>query len=111
MAMTWKTAVIITAWAGLLLTFAAYIVNPIREAEQHIGAPVAGVLGLVHERCPSGWKDVSSRDEHTLVRSCERGGWLVVLGQDGRFEYGFQVDTPGAVFIFDETQVPQWPSS
>lgn len=59
--------------------------------------------------CPDGWDDKSGTAEHTQVKSCEREGWLVILNQDESFNYGVQLDTPGAKFVFDRTKVPGWP--
>ena len=91
------------------LVLAAYAFNPVEQAERQVAEPVARSLGITTGRCPGGWKDTSAEAEHAIVRSCSRDGWLVVL-QDGRFSHGFQLDTPGARFVFDPRGVPGWPS-
>lgn len=99
------------AAAALLAAFlvAAFVFNPIEEAEDHVAAPVAESLGITQGRCPDGWKDTSEEDEHTIVKSCQRGRWIVILDERNRFQHGFQVDTPGAEFVFDSRLVPGWP--
>lgn len=78
--------------------------------EENVVEPVADSLGVdLAGRCPGGWEDVSENDVHTLVRACEKDGWLVVLDQKGNFDHGFQIDTAGAEFKFDPSEVPGWP--
>src|SRR3990167_9699734 len=86
--------------ALVAIVVSTYAYNVVQKAENSIVEPVAKSLNIVAGRCPNGWKDVSAEDEHALVKSCERDGWLVVLDQQGRFDHGFQLDTPGAEFKF-----------
>jgi hypothetical protein len=60
--------------------------------------------------CPDGWEDTSTADEHTVVLSCERNNWLVVLNLDGTFSHGVQLNTEGAQFKFTPAEVPGWPA-
>jgi hypothetical protein len=60
--------------------------------------------------CPDGWEDKSSADEHTIVLSCERNNWLVVLNPDGSFSHGVPLNTAGAGFVFDPREVAEWPA-
>lgn len=64
----------------------------------------------VEAPCPSGWTDTSTADEHTIVLSCERNGWLVVLNPDGSFSHGVQLNTEGAQFKFNPREVQGWPA-
>jgi hypothetical protein len=64
----------------------------------------------VEAPCPSGWEDKSSADEHTIVLSCERNNWLVILNPDGSFSHGVPLNTAGAGFVFDPREVPEWPA-
>lgn len=96
------------AVALLALAVAAWLANPVEEAADHVVAPVAREAGILPSRCPSGWKDTTERDEHTRVFSCLKDDWLVILDQDGKFQHAVQLDTPGANFVFDSTQVPGW---
>lgn len=56
--------------------------------------------------CPSGWKDTSSRDEHTVVMSCSKDGWLVILDPNGGFGYALQDGR--SEFETDPRKVPGW---
>lgn len=100
-------ALIIAVTALAFVAITGY--NPVKDAATTAGEPVAKSLGITSGRCPDGWKDVSDADEHALVKSCQRNGWLVVLDDKGRFQHGFQLDTPGAEFKFDPREVPSWP--
>lgn len=95
------------ALAALAFAVAAYLGNPVGEVEDHVGEPVAGVLGFTHDRCPSGWDDVSSNDadEHAKAEVCERGDVLVKL-EDGRFNYAVVLGGP---FVCDPREVDGWP--
>ena len=99
------------AWRGVV-TFALAVVLVyefvIPEALDHGVKPVAEQVGVVSRLCPDGWKDVSSFDEHGRVLACERDGWLVWLTEDKEFSHGLQLDTPGAEFVFDPAEVPEW---
>jgi len=64
----------------------------------------------VHAPCPDGWEDTSTADEHTIVLSCARNNWLVVLNPDGSFGHGVQLNTEGAQFKFSPAEVPGWPA-
>ena len=100
----WLVAVVAVVAA---LAIANWIVNPVEEAVDHIGEPVAGSLGFTSGLCPDGWNDVSDTANDTLQRSCERGEWLVVLTRDGDFDYGLGDNQPAAVY--DSAAVPGWP--
>ena len=105
----WKTTLLLAlAMSALALALAWQAFNPVEEAADRVVAPVARSVGILQGLCPSGWEDVSARDEHARVRSCESNGWLVILDQEGKFEHGFQLDKPGALFVFDSGQVPGW---
>ena len=69
--------------------------------------PVAVALSVVHEQCPSGWKDVSATDIHLRVLSCQKGDWLVILKPDGSFDHGVKTGQD-ARFVFVEREVPGW---
>ena len=76
------------------------------------GEPALVAAGLIHTQCPGGWRDVSGRDLHVRVLSCERvvdgTRWLVVLTPAGEFDYGMALDTPGAAIVEVESGVPGW---
>ena len=94
---------------ALLALFVAWLAyNPVEEGADHVLAPVARSVGILPSLCKSGWEDVSSRDEHTRISSCKRDGWLVVLDEDGKFQHGVELDTPGATFKFRPEEVPDW---
>lgn len=99
-------------WAAgvtfMALVFAWLAVNPVEEAADHVGEPVAASLGLTNKLCPSGWKETSSSDEHARILSCEKDGWLVVLKDDEAFSHAVQLDTPGSEIVFNEAAVPGW---
>ena len=101
----WAVALVVAALA-LVLAWQAF--NPVEEAADRVVAPVARSVGLLSGQCPGGWEDRSARDEHARVRSCERNGWLVILDQEGKFQHGFQLDKPGAVFVLNPALVPGW---
>ena len=90
------------------VTWAIVGFNPAEEGADHIAEPVASSLGIVHERCPSGWDDVSATDVHMRSLACLRDGWLVVLTPDGLFSHAIQDNVPGSVIVEDPTQVPEW---
>lgn len=94
---------------ALVVALVALVVASYTKPAQIVVDPVAESVGLVSRTCPLGWKNVSVNDEHALVKSCENNGWLVVLTEDGEFNYGVQLDTPGAFFITNPEGVPGWP--
>jgi hypothetical protein len=57
--------------------------------------------------CPPSWADTSSRDEHTIVLSCSKDGWLVILQPSGAFSYALPPDA--SRFVFDAKEVRGWP--
>lgn len=63
---------------------------------------------VIHEHCPSGWEDNSAGAPDTLVLSCIKGKWIVILTTEGEFDHAFQLDTPGSEFIFDPARIPGW---
>lgn len=102
-----------------LIAFAAgaYVVNPVEEGVDHVGSPVAQVIGLVDGKCPDGWKADARRDEHTRISYCDRNGWRVYLHEDGKVSHG--CPTFGGVctgefikpdFANNRLDVPGWPN-
>lgn len=59
------------AWAGL---------NPVRET----GNTLPEVLGLNANACPAGWKSAADDGYDSIVRRCERDGWIVFLDDQGQ---------------------------
>ena len=91
------------------LVLAAYGFNPVEEAEQEIGEPIASSLGITSERCPDGWDDLSAGADHARAFVCARGAWRVILGSDGKtFSHAVELDRPGAVIVYDPAKVPGW---
>jgi hypothetical protein len=110
----WGVSAIAVAVAVAALGLsAATRVNPVDEAADRVGEPVAESLGVLKGQCPGGWQDESVSDEHAVVRSCSREvdgvTWLVILDEAGDFSHGFPKDTPGAEFVFEPEGVPRWP--
>lgn len=103
----WVLALAI-ALAALTFSWLASF-NPVEEAADHVAEPALMAAGVLSGTCPGGWEDVSARNEHVRVRSCERAGWLVILTPEGDFDHGLQLDTPGAQIIEDSKEVPGWP--
>lgn len=93
----------------LAFIWAAAAPNPAEEAGDHIIQPAAESLGISDDRC-RGWDDVSAKASDTIVKSCQKDGWLVVLDKDNEFSHCFQLDTPGAAFKYDPRECPKWPS-
>jgi hypothetical protein len=58
--------------------------------------------------CPAGWADTSATDEHGIVLSCSKDSWIVIVHEDGSFNYAWHKDQPGQ-FIFDKGLVALWP--
>jgi hypothetical protein len=56
--------------------------------------------------CPGGWRDTSTKDEHQRVLSCSKDGWLVILNEDGSFNYAWDGVSPD--FVRDPALVPGW---
>lgn len=102
-------------FVGAVLTASLFLVglffNGDTATRDVIGLPPAPTppLAPAESRCPQGWKDTSTRDIDIVVPSCSRDGWLVVLNPDNSFNYGVQLDTPGASFKFSPFEVPGWP--
>ena len=95
-------AALVLAWSGF---------NAVKEAHDHVARPIAAELqiGLVHEQCPGGWKDVTSEGtENLLTRACLRNDWLVLLDENGKFNYAVPAPGEGSQFIYDESKVPDW---
>lgn len=92
----------------LVLALAAWVVNPVVVVKEEVAEPVGRAINVLSDFCPDGWKDTSSSDIHTPVKSCSRGNWLVILNDDETFSHGVQLNTPAAVFIFDPALVPGW---
>lgn len=99
---------LVLAVAALAFAIAAWAANPVEEGADHVGRPLAEAFDIIAGRCPDGWEDKTSKDEHTRVRSCERDGWLVILKEDGSFDYGLEIDNPSAIPVFSESEVPEW---
>lgn len=78
---------------ALLLAFAAYISNPVKEA-------VDVVRDITTQLCPSGWTDSSSDVHNAPVKSCTRGNWVVVLTREGAFSHAIELNRPGAEIIY-----------
>lgn len=101
-----------------VLAFAAgaYVVNPVEEGVDHVGEPAVQVLGLIDNKCPSGWKADARRDEHTRVSYCDRGNWRVYLHEDGKVSHGCPLvaGVCAGRFVFpdfanNKFDVPEWP--
>ena len=75
--------------------------KPVQDVEDFIANAPASRL------CPAGWRDTSSRDEHTVVMSCSKDGWLVIVDQGGGFQYALQDGAPA--FETDARRVIGWP--
>lgn len=96
---------LLIAITALGFAVAAYIGNPVEEVEDHVIQPVGVAAGIVHERCPSGWKDTTNIDIHIINRTCERDGILVILDEDNRFNYAVELEGD---IIEEESEVPGW---
>ena len=109
--------ILVLALGGLSLfsiTFGSPIVitgdhNKVERKDEPAKSPIANL-------CPDGWIDTSSKDDHGLVLSCSREWtvngqnqrWLVILNQDGSFNYGLQTEPPAKEFVWDKAKVPWW---
>lgn len=93
-----------SASAGVLLTVLAIF------GVEEVAHDPPPETPAIHAPCPDGWEDKSSADEHTIVLSCERNNWLVVLNPDGSFSHGVPLNTAGAGFVFDPREVAEWPA-
>lgn len=101
-------------WAYIVIAILIVValvgwLRPVQEFSDHIAEPIAQSVGIGSRTCPGGWANTSARDEHLQRLSCQRDGWMVVLDAEGKFQYGFQLDTPGAKFLYDKTLIPDWP--
>lgn len=68
---------------------------------------VTGIGSAPSERlCPEGWQDTSQVAADTIVQSCSRGGWLVIVNPDGSMNYAWDGKSPD--FEFDPSKVPSW---
>lgn len=106
----WVALLVLVLVGGGLVWFAA-------QESDIVTDPVAGSLGLVYERCPSGWTDVSASDLHVRTLACEQDveegpHWLVVFDSEGRFDHALPIDTIGGQTVESEAEflklVPEW---
>lgn len=101
--------IVLALIASIAALAVAYVgANPAEPVAEEVLAPIARSVGILPSVCPSGWQDTSADDEHALIKSCQKGNWLVVLDQQGKFNHALQLDTPGATFVFNEADVPEW---
>ena len=113
----WLLAITIALLAVLWVT---YVVNPVKEAENNIGEPLAEAIGLVDGKCPDGWKATTRRDEHTRVEYCDRNNWRVHIHSDSTVSHGCPIVNNLCTdkFIFPTRRsdgkeildVPGWPN-
>ena len=102
-------------WTLIILAIVAIVavvgwLRPVQVVVDKVAEPVAQQVGIASRTCPSGWSNTSARDEHLQVLSCQKAGWLVVLDAEGKFQYGVQLDTQGAEFQYNPSNVPGWAS-
>ena len=70
--------------------------------------------GVVHDQCPSGWKDNNAHTLDTAVRACFKKigvapdgsdvGWQVVLNSDGTFNVMIPIGQVGKGFVTTEEE-------
>jgi hypothetical protein len=96
-------------WVGIALVVLAVLIvtygyNPATKVENTFVEPAAHSLGIavVKPPCPSGWGYDPAEDSLSIVRACNRGSWRVIMFPDGTANYGYEMDTPGAEFIFHD---------
>ncbi len=100
--MNFKTAI---AGGGALLAALTFTLGTLLGTS---GVPekAADVAFSPANGCPTGWADSSATDEHTVVFSCSKDGWLVILNGDKSFNYAWDGRSPE--FEYDSSRVPGW---
>ena len=103
-------AALITVFAALGLGGAAYF----GEKEE----PFKGLAPAdrVESPCPPGWDHRLNEIDHAISNLCfsgnadkpRAGDWKVVLNSSLKFDYGLQIDTPGAEIVTNPAEVPGW---
>lgn len=96
------------AGGGLLLAGLSFVggnvtgdaVDPVEKVRDVASSPVS--------LCPPGWTDHKQEPFDVVIRACVRDEWFVIVHADGSFNYGYQMNTPGAEFVFEHTKVPGW---
>lgn len=107
----------VVVWVAIVLPEAGLDTNP-TESDRDVNVAYAPDGKAMEIDCPFGWKAIGRGDQEIVVLGCtdaanpddpEPGSWLVILEQDGKtFNVAYQIDTPGAEFITDESLVPGW---
>ena len=100
----------------VLWAFAAWVVNPVEEAADHVVAPVLKAASIISGVCPDGFKDASDKDEHGRVSACflgdnpkapKSGDYIISLNSEGFCSHAIQVDVPRP--RLECSEVPGWP--
>ena len=96
---------IFAAANGLL---AITLSNPVIEVRGNHNNVVIEKAPIVPNPCPNGWDFIDASDSHVRTLSCLKGDWHVIINPDGTFSSAYR-NEPGAVWIYDSTQVSLWP--
>jgi hypothetical protein len=96
----------------LALVVAAYVMNPVKEGEDHVFEPVARELNLVDGKCPDGWS-YNYITDHGLAETCWRKDWSVTLYPNGvkKANYGINTRAGEGAPPTDCKDIPDWPDS
>lgn len=100
----WLLAIAVAVVA--LSLSAASDVQPVEEAYDAAEALVTS------GPCPEGWENHTDDGDHTIVRRCEQGDWIVFLDDAGKFSHAGQRNAEGYIVRFTEAsaEVPGWPA-
>ena len=91
---------------GALVLASVFGLNQAHVETPMLPKPTAEAPAIT-ANCPDGWADKSDTPQDTIVYSCTKDGWIVILTPDKKFERGWK---PGLrEWTTNPREVDGWP--